>query len=155
MKRLVTIATILCVCGCSKGGNSAGGGTTPTVSAKTQSLTAKDWMLQSSQYKSASASTWTDAYAQTATCDKDNHVIFRTDGTYETNEGATRCVASNPFIIETGTWKFAQSETLLTLVSGGKNKDGTIDVLDATTLSITYAMTIGGIVYTFKDSYGH
>lgn len=155
MKYLIIVTSLVLVLGCSKGTDSAPN-ITPT---KASLLTAKEWVLVSSQYKSTTATIWTDQFALMPACDKDDKLQFKVDGTYELNEGASKCNASNPFIIQTGTWKFALNETILAIteISGTTptNRDATIDALSATTLGYTYIKTVTGVQYTIKEVYGH
>lgn len=154
MKRLVTLATILLVYGCSK---SDGGTPTPAAPTKTTLLSSKDWLMTSKQYKKVTDATWTDSYNQFAACDKDDHYVFKLNGDYEANEGATKCSASDPFITETGTWKFAQNETMIIYTKTGSTttQDATIETLDANTLVITYVERVSGVEYIIKQGYGH
>lgn len=154
MKRLLTLASILFVYGCSKNDS---GTTTPAAPTKTALLTTKDWLMTSKQFKKTTDATWTDSYSQLSPCDKDDRYVFNAAATYEINEGATKCSASDPFIIETGTWKFAQNETLLIFTKTGSTttQDATIETLDATTLVFTYVERVLGVEYIIKQGYGH
>jgi hypothetical protein len=155
MKQRLFVACVVILAACTKSNDSA----TVSATSKTSLLTAKVWVLTSSQYKSTSATTWTDQYALMGSCDRDNQIVFKTDGTYEVNEGATKCNAANPYTIETGTWKFAQNETIITLVTvvngSPVNKDATIDALSESSFAYTYVKAVSGVNYTIKESYGH
>ncbi len=52
-------------------------------------------------------------------CKKDNYYYFTRSGTYQLNEGRTKCATTDPQIIETGTWSFLENETKLQLVKTG------------------------------------
>jgi hypothetical protein len=52
-------------------------------------------------------------------CQKDNYYKFNSDGTYQLNDGLTKCAPADPQIIETGTWSFLENETKLQLVKTG------------------------------------
>lgn len=154
MKQLLTIATILLVYGCSK---KDGGGSPSSAPTKTALLTSKDWVMTSKQYKKISDAMWTDAYSQLSPCDKDDRLALTASGSYEVNEGPSKCAASDPFIIETGTWKFAQNESLLifTKTGGTSTQDATIEALDANSLVVTYVERISGVEYLTRQGYGH
>jgi len=48
-------------------------------------------------------------------CAKDNIIVFSSDKTYETNEGATPCSEESQFILTHGTWVLSADEKTLTL----------------------------------------
>lgn len=81
-----------------------------------------------------------DLYAQLQTCEKDDIIKVKADGTYTVDEGATKCNAADPQIKETGNWVFASNETKLTIM--GETYD--IVSLSATTLVLKQDMPAGG-----------
>lgn len=128
-------------------------GDKPQVSkTKTQLLTQKEWILTTSQSRKSSESTWTDLLAGKAACVLDDKFVFKTDGIYQQTDGATKCNASDPFIIFTSSWAFAQNETQI-VIGGGVPL--TITTLDETTLSTTSTKLIGGVTYLYTDTYKH
>jgi hypothetical protein len=155
MKRILipACACILAIACSKKDSSPVAGG----VSTKTELLTKADWFLKSEQYHKQSESTWTDNTAKRVDqWSQDDHLVFKKDGTYEVNEGATRYAPTDPFIIETGIWKSAQNETMLLITpTGGAQRDATIEVLDANTLTVSYAQLAQGTTYIFKDTYTH
>ncbi|MDB5226645.1 MAG: hypothetical protein JWN78_838 [Bacteroidota bacterium] len=153
MLRISVAVLMIATLGCSK--KDSDGGSQPTAATKASLLVKSDWMIKTAQFKQQSATTWTDAIPLTSACQLDDHLVFRADKTYERNEGATKCVASNPFIYETGTWTFAQNETIISMTYNGSPSDMTIESLDASALNVSFARTVSGIVYTYKVSYGH
>jgi len=87
----------------------------------------------------------TDLYAFYDVCEKDNLYVFKRNGEYEINEGASKCDASDPQIY-TSHWQFSNGETEI-IIDGDK---GTIDELTSSTLRIrggyqgeTYTFTFG------------
>ena len=92
-------------------------------------------------------------------CEKDNRIIFRTNASYETNEGATKCSTTDPQILETGTWSFTQSETVLVVqaTNGTQIFNATIETLSTTSLIFSYNRvdTQSGITYQYKYSLSH
>lgn len=48
-----------------------------------------------------------------AACKTDNLSIFKTDGTFELNEGATKCNPTDPQIAGAGIWTFENNETVI------------------------------------------
>lgn len=151
----IAISFFLVVFGCSKGDNSS----SPTNTPKTQLLTSSDWGLAGLQHKAVSASIWTDEYASMTACEKDNRIVFKTNASYESNEGPTKCSASDPQIRETGTWSLTQSETVLIAqaTSGTQIFNATVETLTANSLIISYTRVdaISGVTYQYKLSFRH
>ncbi|MCX6204935.1 MAG: DUF5004 domain-containing protein [Bacteroidetes bacterium] len=149
----ITIVALLIISACSKGGDSAN---TPTAS-KTTLLTSSDWGIVGVQQKVVSASVWTDNYASMKACEKDNRVIFKANGSYETNEGATKCSASDPQILESGTWSLTQNETMLVIQATNSSQimNATIETLTTSSLIFSYTQVISGVTYQYRESFGH
>lgn len=59
-------------------------------------LTQKAWIIVSDEERVGTTGTWTDYFPDSLPCEKDDQTIFKTNGTYELNEGATKCNPSNP-----------------------------------------------------------
>jgi len=57
---------------------------------------------------------FTDLYAQSQDCDRDDLTIFKAGGTVNYDEGATKCSQSDPQTT-TGTWVLNTDETVLTV----------------------------------------
>ena len=144
------------VSSCSKSNDTST--STPTIS-KTQLLTSSDWGIAGIQHKAVAASVWTDDYASMKACEKDNKVVFKATGAYETNEGATKCSSNDPQILETGTWKLTQSETVLVVqaTNGTQIFNATIETLTSSSLifSFTQVDATSGVTYQYKYSFSH
>ena len=56
-----------------------------------------------------------DVLLQMEACEKDNLLRFKSDKTFTDEEGATKCNATDPQIINTGNWAFNANETKLVL----------------------------------------
>lgn len=136
------------VIGCTKKNDN----TPPISKTKTQLLAQKEWVLTTSQSRKSSDATWTDLLAGKASCVLDDKFVFKADGIYQQTDGATKCNASDPFIIFTSSWAFAQSETQI-VIGGGVPL--TITTLDETTLTTTFSKVIGGVTYFYTDTYKH
>ncbi len=80
----------------------SGGGASAT---KTEIITAKTWKI------TAATIGGQDVFSQQDECDKDDLHIFKIDGTYIYDEGATKCDTADDQIISTSTWKFLENET--------------------------------------------
>lgn len=126
--------------------------TPPVSKTKTQLLTQKEWILTTSQSRKSSDETWTDLLAGKAACVLDDKFIFKADGIYQQTDGATKCNASDPFIIFTSSWAFAQNQTQIVI---GGSVPLTITTLDETTLMTTSTKLNGGVMYLYTDTYKH
>ncbi|HRI59628.1 MAG TPA: lipocalin family protein, partial [Saprospiraceae bacterium] len=85
--------------------------------------------------------------AQLAACDKDNFVEFKADGSFVSDEGATKCNAADPQQ-ETGTWAFAQNETHLVVAGADYDFDAEIVELTDSKIEVKYDTDLSGIVTT-------
>lgn len=81
-----------------------------------------------------------DVLGQIDACEKDNIIKIQSAGTYTVDEGATKCDPTDPQIVETGNWVFANNETKLTII--GETWD--IVSLSATTLVLKQDTAAGG-----------
>jgi hypothetical protein len=110
-----------------------------TVQSKTEMLTTGSWKITSLMIDVNGDGTYEmDALAGAATCETDNYIIFKTNGTTELNEGPTKCDPSDPQITN-GTWAFAASETKINI----DGDEHTIDELTSSTLRVTYPGVFG------------
>ncbi|HLP38829.1 hypothetical protein [Lacibacter sp.] len=119
--------------------------------SKTQLVTERDWKMTKFEVKENN-NPWDDLLAGQPACDADDRHVFRTNNTYEINEGPSKCVSTDPQIIDNGTWSFGDNETKFIY-------DGipfTIDQLDGNTLIISYTdNTSPPDVYYFKLTFTH
>lgn len=99
---------------------STGGGS--TAATKTEMLTAKNWKI------TAGTLGGQDIFSSSDECDKDDLHIFKTDGTYVNDEGATKCDPTDDQIIVTSTWKLIDNETKIEF----DGETGTIKELTST-----------------------
>jgi len=111
------------------------------VSAKTKLLTQQDWKLSKKEEK-VNSDPFIDYLPSLMSCTQDDKYIFRTNNSYEINEGATKCNNSDPEIILTGTWQFTQNETKIKIDAA----ESLINQLDNSTLIIS------GSYYTNPDT---
>jgi hypothetical protein len=121
--------------------------------SKTQLLTEKPWFVSKAEEKAGTAN-WVDDFPNYAACEKDDATLFKSNGQYENNEGATKCSAADPQIISTGTWNFASNETVLNITESGSTLPFTIEQLNENNLVVSYVVGSGaaqfGIRYTFR-----
>jgi len=83
-------------------------------------------------------------------CEKDNFETYQTNGMVVTNEGATKCDASDPQTWSV-TWRFGDNETKL--IWDG-NDVYTLLELTETTLKFQSTFTENGVTYTQVETYG-
>jgi hypothetical protein len=123
------------------------------ILSKTKLLTQKKWFVIASKY-SLNGGAWVDDYNTMPNCVNDDFVSFNADGSYIKDEGATKCLASLPQIIGTGTWSFTTNDTK---ISTSEYTNGAADILqlDANTLKISGQFTSGSDFYKFETTYGH
>jgi hypothetical protein len=129
MKRITDCATLLLIAvvvltnvHCQK---EAGTGDIETAN-KTELLTSGQWRVSALTVTPGidldfDGDLDTDFYSFFEECDKDDYYVFRTDGTYESNQGATKC-DPDAEQSESGTWTFTDNETKF--------------IMDSTTLAI-------------------
>jgi len=157
MKRIIQLATLLLVISsvalslsCNKDDDNQ----TPTT--KTELLTAAPWkrtaLVSNPAYDwNANGVSATDILSIMFPCEKDNFDTFKSNGTVETNEGPTKCNASDPQTW-TATWVFADNETKI--IFDGFD-EYTLVELTATTLIYESTFVENGVTYTHVESYGH
>lgn len=131
-----------------KGDNSSG-------KTKTELLTSGTWKIKA--FSSNPAYDWdgdgdteTDIFGAMDGCEKDGYYTFKSNGTFEVNEGATKCEADDNQT-ETGNWNFIADETKI-------NFDGeeyTLLELTGSTLKIKDVYTDDGVDYTDEITFGH
>lgn len=108
---------------CSKSDNDD---TQPTSEpTKTELLVGKSWKITGVTLNG------NDVFSQMPSCNKDDIIIFSTDGTAVTDAGKIKCDPSE-MQTETETWAFTQNETKL--IIGGE--ESTLIDLTTTTLKI-------------------
>ncbi|SDK00688.1 hypothetical protein SAMN05421823_101637 [Catalinimonas alkaloidigena] len=124
----------------------------PAAANRTELISEKQWILTAVTVDPAlplNGTLVTNWYAQMDECDKDDIAIFRKNGVYEFNEGASKCDPNAPQTAQT-TWSFNSTETVVTVGSSSftlveLTKDKIID---------TRVHTINGINYTFTETWG-
>ena len=93
----------------------------------------------------------------TSACKKDDRYIFRTNARYEVNEGATKCLLTDPQIIRTGTWSFQINETKIQLAILGSASYEIFSLvkLDENILKLSSTYVSGGTTYNKMMTYMH
>jgi hypothetical protein len=124
--------------------------------SKTELITLDSWKLVKSEAKTGTGA-WVDQTAMFSACEKDDNFLLRTNGSYELNEGPTKCAPADPQIYDTGTWSFQTNETELKTTSTGSSGSDifAIEQLTETRLTITSTTVSGGTTYYDRTTMGH
>jgi hypothetical protein len=149
----VLFVTIMSIVSCKKDSETA-----PVVKPKAELLTQAAWKLVKDEEKTGNGN-WIDYTGSLSTCEKDDQTIFRTNATYEANQGVIKCSPNAPQIISAGTWKFINNETQISTLANGLSVSNTlienIELLDENTLRTSYSDTTGGVINGYRYTYGH
>jgi len=158
MKRKIQLATLLLVItgaatalSCKKDDDK----NDSTAKTKTELLTSGTWKYTSCIIEPAydyygDGNSVTDIFGIMKTCEKDDFETYKTNGTWEYNEGPTKCDPSYPQIFSEP-WSFAAGETKLFVGT----VECTILELTATTFKLRYSFEDAGVIYTEEDTYEH
>jgi hypothetical protein len=106
---------------------------TPAGPGKAE-LMAKTWRMTAKTVQIGSGNP-TDAFSVFGACEKDDLLVLRSNGTYEKNEGATKCAPTDPQIKETGGWSLIESNVKVKL-SQSPTLSQTLEILEITTTSM-------------------
>ena len=85
----------------------------------------------------------TDYFSSYLPCEKDDISEFKSDNTFQLTEGNTRCDASDPQIMLTGSYTVNSDFTSITV-----NGEPSAIELTATTLKVIHPFSEGGVNYT-------
>lgn len=110
--------------------------------SKLEYLTQKPWKLKSVNIVGIGASA-PESYQL------DDIYTFKTDGSYLFEEGASKGDPSDPQTI-TGTWEFAQNETVINLSYGGFTFNQQILELNGNTLKVKFTF-----ILELEETFGH
>jgi hypothetical protein len=126
-----------------------------TTKSKTELLTAGTWKYIGATISPAydyygDGTLTTDIFSIMKDCEKDDFEVYKTNGTWEYNEGPSKCDPSYPQIFSLS-WNFADNEAKLML--GGD--EHSILELSVNRLKLKYSFEDAGVVYTEEDTYEH
>jgi hypothetical protein len=123
--------------------------------SNTELMALAPWKLIKAEFKTGTATTWTDITSSYAPCEKDDNYIFSANGTYENNEGASKCSPSDPQIIETGNWGFADGETRLYNQATGSSFRDTVSIELLNESNLVTQDKSSGSTTVFRTTLGH
>lgn len=122
--------------------------------SKAELLTQSAWKIVKGEEKTG-AGAWTDYTGSLSPCEKDNNIVFRNTGTFEINEGATKCNSTDPQISETGAWSLDGTILKITYTGSSSADNSTVEQLDENTLLISSSFSAGGTTYYDRSTYSH
>jgi hypothetical protein len=85
----------------------------------------------------------TDYFSSYTPCEKDDIIEFKTGGSFEYSEGATKCDASDPQIFLTGTYSVNSDLTSITI-----NGETSAIELTTSSLKVTHTFSDAGVNYS-------
>ncbi|GAB2527831.1 lipocalin-like domain-containing protein [Rufibacter soli] len=109
-------------------------------------LTSKSWKLTA--FTATQGSVSYDIYGDLEPCDQDDLWKFADNGTYELNEGASKCDPSSNQVYETGTWTLDNGT--LTLTSSGSSDTYKLVEISSNTLKLTIDQVLSGTNTNFN-----
>ena len=121
----------------------------------TELLTAGTWKLIAATINPAydyygDGNAVTDLYAILKPCERDDFEIYKTNGTWEYDEGPTKCDPSYPQVFSEP-WSFTANETKVFVGA----VECTILELTERALKLRYSFDDAGVTYTEEDTYEH
>jgi hypothetical protein len=124
--------------------------------SKAALLSKAAWVQTAQEFKTGAGNYTADPeFADAETCEKDNLTVFKANKTYEENEGASKCDASDPTIVETGTWDLVANETELRFVTDAGSYEATIERLDGNTLQLVAEGEVLGEQVAYRFTFSH
>lgn len=134
---LFLLTVSLCFSACQV--TSTGSDPTPANAPKSELLAGKltkSWLVISTKIDGK------EVFNQAKACSKDDILVFKADKTYEWNDGASKCKATDVQVYEKGTWEFNSSETEMIW-----NKKDTYKVLElgSSTLRTSFKNVFGEV----------
>ncbi|MCB2378692.1 DUF5004 domain-containing protein [Hymenobacter sp. BT635] len=129
----------------------------PKAQTKTELLSGKNWVLTAQTVDPGlvddDGKVVTDLFPYIDDCNKDDLMRFETAGSCTLNEGASRCVPTDPQQYS-GTWSFDSNETVLkTTMQGLGSSSYNIIELSDKTLKVSGVRSLEGDTYRFTYTY--
>lgn len=121
----------------------------------TELLTNKNWVITAETVDPPlpfNGTTISDLYAQLSACEKDNVVRFTSPNIYTEDEGATKCIASDPQT-KTGTWVLSTDQKTITTTESGQTTSLSILSLTSSELKVKAATTLGAVTYNITATF--
>jgi hypothetical protein len=118
-------------------------------------LTRAPWKLVKEEER-LNQGPWTD-YSFWTPCYADDLFVFKTNGQYELNEGATKCSPNDQQVIEFGSWALGNNNTEIKFHkdNGPVSAVEKIERLDETSLVLINTEVTGSNTYYTRFTYAH
>ena len=123
---------------------------------RTQHLTAGKWFSSTSSYSyklTDSLGNVIDSENSTDTveaCEKDNFIMFNTDGTLTADAGTVKCDPSEDQVTN-GTWKLISNDTKIQITEDGDSYDFQIFELNGTSFNFGFDTTYTTMGYKYEQ----
>ncbi len=128
--------------------------TTTEYQKKVGLITNQSWILISIRENTNNGS-WIDRFSSLPLCQKDNRLFFRSDYTFNWDEGQTKCNNSDPQTFYYGNWSLSSNEENLITTFSGVSSETQIYLLDNSNL-ITIKRGMTGLdSFTVESKYVH
>ncbi len=154
MKKLLFgfAALTLIFSSCKKDDSGSGSGTRATLTTGMWKMTASSAVVE---YPAPIGTQAVDVYSVIRSCEQDNLYRFNEDGTITSDEGATKCDASDPQQKSAGTWTLNGDQTKLTMTASGQNITADITTINSSTLVVKYVTNYNNMSATTTTTYAH
>lgn len=157
LQSIIAIAAIALFASCDKTKETVdnNNNNTPKAKTKTELLAAGKWQLTglTESYKMNGQEISEDYFNEMDACEKDNFILFSTDGKAVFDEGATKCEASDDQTM-TATWVFYDGEKQLIIDEGTRPDTVNLAELTESVLKLSTVYTDNGIEFTLTRKFG-
>ncbi|RDC66519.1 lipocalin-like domain-containing protein [Adhaeribacter pallidiroseus] len=113
---------------------------------KAELIADKNWVLTAYTSKENNDPV-VDEFVYYDACEKDDVLRFSKNGTYEVNEGATKCNSADPQVSENGTWSITDDTLALTEAGSSLTNNAKINELSKSKLVISATQTYQNETY--------
>jgi hypothetical protein len=119
-------------------------------------LTSGSWKLTSwtsdPAFPNGSGATIPDLYNQLPSCTKDDLSVFNANGTYNEDEGASKCNPADPQVFNQGTWTLSVDNKTLNITAGGRTTENTLVSVSSSEIKATFNLSDGASSTKYKQS---
>ncbi len=96
----------------------------------------------------------TDIFSLSEPCEKDNVLTLKSNGTYQIDEGATKCDPNAPTVSESGKWVLNADETTISVTpANDKPYEFKIVQLTKNNMKLSQSELYNGVNYTMTMSF--
>ena len=151
---LAVAATILLV-SCDPKEKNKNNEVTPKAKTKTELLTAGKWQMTAGTLTTTvmGQTTTQDMYKDMEACEKDDFLLFTSDGKVTFDAGASKCDSMEEQS-STATWSFYDNETKVILIENGYKDTADVKELTESVLKISSSFTDSLYSYETVQTFG-